>query len=55
MIQPDSEIVTVIVGAGGSTQEAKTLTQQVGAKHSELEFEIHEGDQPVYPYLISVE
>ena len=55
MINEDSEIVTIIVGEEGSTEEAEKLEQALVEWHDELEVEIHQGDQPVYPYLFSAE
>lgn len=55
MLDDDSEIVTIIVGADGDQTEAEQISDAVMAIDDELEVEIHEGHQPVYPYLISVE
>lgn len=55
MIQEDSEIVTVIYGADGIESEAKKISKAIQDKYEDVEVEIHEGDQPVYPYLIAVE
>lgn len=55
MISEDTEIVTILIGAEGSQKDAKTLEKAILAIDSELEVEIHKGDQPVYPYLFSAE
>ncbi|AYM03366.1 DAK2 domain-containing protein [Levilactobacillus yiduensis] len=55
MLDDDSEIVTIIYGADTTADVADQLQQQVAALDDELETEVHEGDQPVYPFLISVE
>lgn len=55
MLDDDSEIVTIIVGADGDQTEAEQISDAIMAIDDELEVEIHEGHQPVYPYLISVE
>ncbi len=55
MINADSEIITIIVGADASQSEAKAIAAAVGDQHPDLEFEIHQGDQPVYPYFVLVE
>ena len=55
MLDEDSEIVTIIVGEDGDMTEAEATSDAIMAQDDELEVEIHEGDQPVYPYLISVE
>nr|WP_276580276.1 DAK2 domain-containing protein [Lacticaseibacillus parakribbianus] len=55
MLDEDSEIITLIVGADGSKQEAEAVTDAVTTANPDVEVEIHQGDQPVYPYLVSVE
>jgi DAK2 domain fusion protein YloV len=55
MIDDDSEIVTVIYGADATEADASSLEDAIMALDDELEVEIHEGDQPVYPFLVSVE
>ncbi|WP_057896646.1 DAK2 domain-containing protein [Liquorilactobacillus oeni] len=55
MLDVDSEIVTVIYGTEGSASEAQEIKKAALEFDEDLEVEIHEGDQPVYPYLISVE
>ncbi|EJE98181.1 DAK2 domain-containing protein [Liquorilactobacillus mali] len=55
MLDDDSEIVTIIVGQDGTSAEAESIKKAVLDIDKDLEIEIHQGDQPVYPYLISVE
>ncbi|ANZ63809.1 hypothetical protein AYR62_06705 [Secundilactobacillus paracollinoides] len=55
MLDEDSEIVTIIYGADANEAEANTLSEAVSDLDDELEVEIHEGDQPVYPFVVSVE
>lgn len=55
MLDEDSEIVTLIYGEDGSERQADEIVAFLQDKHDELEFEVHEGDQPVYNFLISVE
>ncbi|MFD1318991.1 DAK2 domain-containing protein [Loigolactobacillus zhaoyuanensis] len=55
MLNEDSEIVTILIGEGGTRQEAQTIADAVMAADDELEVELHDGGQPVYPYLVSVE
>lgn len=55
MLEDDSEIITIIIGEDGDQAEAQRVKGAVLADNDELEIEIHEGDQPLYPYLISVE
>lgn len=55
MLDEDSEVVTIIYGEDGNKEEAEAIETAVSELDEDLEIEIHEGNQPVYPYLISVE
>ena len=55
MLDDDSEVVTIIYGEDGTEAEAEKIAAKVTEIDPDVEIEIHEGDQPVYPYLISVE
>ena len=55
MLDEDSEIVTIYVGEDGSEELANELAQALVEKYEDVEVEIHQGGQPVYPYLFSVE
>jgi uncharacterized protein len=51
----DSELVTVLVGADAATSDTARLEEHLALAHPQLEVEVHEGDQPLYPYLVGVE
>ncbi|KRN62747.1 dihydroxyacetone kinase [Pediococcus inopinatus] len=55
MLDEDSEIVTIIYGADTKKSEAEKLADTIQGLDDELEIEMHEGDQPVYPFIVSVE
>ena len=55
MLDEDAEIITVMYGRDSNKKEAQELVDAVKKKHDDLEFEIHDGGQPVYNFLISVE
>ena len=55
MIDGDSEIAIIYVGEEGNQEQAQKLATDLENQYEELEVEIHQGDQPVYPYLMSVE
>lgn len=55
MLDEDSEIITVIYGSDATKKQAEKIVAQLEEKHDELEFEIHDGGQPVYYFLVSVE
>ncbi|MGG5314759.1 DAK2 domain-containing protein [Enterococcus sp. AZ072] len=55
MITADIEIITIIYGEEGTKVQAQQLAEAIEAMDDDLEVEIHEGNQPVYPYLLSAE
>ncbi|MCI2172334.1 DAK2 domain-containing protein [Schleiferilactobacillus perolens] len=55
MLTEDSEIITILYGTEGTKEEAQQVADAITAQNDDLEVEIHEGDQPVYAYLVSVE
>ncbi|MET3557763.1 DAK2 domain fusion protein YloV [Streptococcus rupicaprae] len=55
MLDEDSEIVTIYLGEGSDQALIQDLADQLQERFEDLEVEIYQGDQPVYPYLFSVE
>jgi DAK2 domain fusion protein YloV len=55
MLDEDSEIVTIIYGQDASEEDAQGIGDAIEAEFPDVEVEIHEGDQPLYPFLVSVE
>ncbi|MCT6893142.1 MAG: DAK2 domain-containing protein [Bombilactobacillus mellifer] len=55
MVDDDSEIITIFYGIDASKRETLKVENEIKNKYPNLETEIHEGDQAIYPYLISVE
>lgn len=55
MLDEDSEIVTILYGEDGDKETAEAIKAAVEDVDDELDIQIYEGGQPVYPYLISVE
>jgi uncharacterized protein len=51
----DSELVTVLVGADAPSSETARIELHLALAHPHLEVEVHEGNQPLYPYLVGVE
>ena len=49
MLDEDSEVVTIIYGEDGNKEEAEAIETAVSELDEDLEIEIHEGNQPVYP------
>jgi len=55
MIDEDSEIITIYVGEEGNQELAEEISEYLESTYKDVEVEIHDGKQPVYPYLMSVE
>ncbi len=55
MVDEDTELITVIYGEDVGEGEVETLIQEIGLKFPDCEIETHNGGQPVYHYLFSVE
>ncbi|MDD6432047.1 MAG: DAK2 domain-containing protein [Lactobacillaceae bacterium] len=55
MLDEDSEVVTILVGADGDSATAEDIKAAILDVDDELDVQIYDGGQPVYPYLISVE
>jgi DAK2 domain fusion protein YloV len=55
LVTEDSEIVTVLIGAEGRHADTEQLRSRIALAHPQVEIEVHEGGQPLYPYLIGVE
>ena len=55
MIQDDSEIITMIVGEDANASLTSDIETWLEASYPEVELDQHDGQQPVYQYLFSVE
>jgi hypothetical protein len=55
IVEPDCELVTVLVGADASPGDADVLRERIAAAHPDLVIEVHDGGQPLYPFLVGVE
>ena len=49
------EIVTVIAGEGSTAADTRRITEWLDENHPGLSAEVHQGGQPLYPYLFSIE
>ncbi|MGH9115319.1 MAG: DAK2 domain-containing protein [Acidimicrobiales bacterium] len=49
------EIVTIIAGGGSSPAVTRRITEWLGERHPGVGCEVHQGGQPLYPYLFSIE
>lgn len=55
MLDDDSEIITLMYGSDATESQAQAVVDKLEEKHDDLEFEVHDGGQPVYYFLVSVE
>ncbi len=55
MIDEESEIVTVLYGEDIQKETADELVHFIEEKYPDVEVEVHNGKQPLYPYIFSVE
>lgn len=55
LIDADSEIITILYGEDVTEQDAEKLGEFIKSLNEEVEVEIHNGKQPLYPYILSVE
>ncbi|MBB6282122.1 DAK2 domain-containing protein [Geobacillus subterraneus] len=55
LIDEESEIVTILYGEDATEVEVETIVAYLEKEHDEVEIEVHNGQQPLYPFVISVE
>lgn len=55
LVGPDHEIVTLIAGEGAGADDTAGVTEWLGAQRPDVEVEVHQGGQPLYPYLLGIE
>ncbi|MXW42598.1 MAG: DAK2 domain-containing protein [Acidimicrobiia bacterium] len=51
----DHELLTVIYGADATLAQVEELRGWLAENHPEVEMEVHEGNQPLYPFYLGVE
>ncbi len=55
VIDDDHELLTVLTGADADEAATETIISHVGEHHPEVEVEVTEGGQPLYPYYFGLE
>ncbi|GFP19683.1 uncharacterized protein HKBW3S03_01188, partial [Candidatus Hakubella thermalkaliphila] len=55
MVGEEDEILTIYKGEGSSDEDTELLADRIKKLYPHLEVELHEGGQPLYPYLFSLE
>jgi uncharacterized protein len=49
------EIITIIAGEGSAAASTRRITEWIDETHPGVGIEVHQGGQPLYPYLFSIE
>ncbi|AKU27666.1 hypothetical protein AVP43_01839 [Geobacillus stearothermophilus] len=55
LIDEESEIVTILYGEDATEVEVETIVAYLETEYDGVEVEVHNGRQPLYPFIISVE
>ncbi|MGM0840781.1 MAG: DAK2 domain-containing protein [Bacillota bacterium] len=55
MLDEDSEILTILYGEDVTEEDVHSLKEYVEEHHEDVEVEVHNGKQPLYSYIFSVE
>lgn len=55
LLDEESEILTIIKGEDASTEDVEKVVEFVEANFEDVEIEIHDGKQPLYAFIFSVE
>ncbi len=55
LLDTDSELITIITGQGSLEKSTQQILKWVGENFPDVAIEVHQGDQPLFPYLVGVE
>lgn len=55
LIDEDTEIVTMIYGEEATEEEVEAVVSYIEETYPDVEVEVHDGKQPLYPFIFSVE
>ena len=55
LVTDEDELITVYYGADVSEEDAKAIAEEIEEQYEDCDVEYHNGGQPLYYYLISVE
>lgn len=55
LVHKDSSFITVLYGKSVPAEKAEELKEMISSKFSDLDYNVIDGGQPVYHYIISVE
>lgn len=55
MTDEDSELISIYYGEETTKEQADSLVEKLTSKYPDADIEVHEGGEPVYYYIVSVE
>ena len=55
LLEPTHELVTLIEGEGARVADTRRIEEWLGEEHPDVAVEVHQGGQPLYPYLLGIE
>ena len=55
LLEPTHELVTLIEGEGARVADTRRIEEWLSEEYPEVAVEVHQGGQPLYPYLLGIE
>jgi len=55
LLDDTHELVTLIEGEGARAADTRRIEEWLSEEHPEVALEVHQGGQPLYPYLLGIE
>ncbi|ANU27942.1 DAK2 domain-containing protein [Planococcus versutus] len=55
LVDSEAEIVTILYGEDATAADAQKLAEFIESLNNEVEVEVHDGKQPLYPFILAVE
>jgi dihydroxyacetone kinase-like predicted kinase len=55
LLEPQHELITLIEGEGSRRADTRKISEWLEEEYPEVALEVHQGGQPLYPYLLGIE
>ena len=55
LLDESHELVTIIEGEGARVADTRRIEEWLSEEHPDVALEVHQGGQPLYPYLLGIE
>jgi uncharacterized protein len=55
LLEPSHELLTLIEGEGARVADTRRIEEWLSEEYPEVAVEVHQGGQPLYPYLLGIE